>query len=90
MIEHIDSTSIHRRVRLQRTPSGRSIGAAVMIGRTKANNNQLAFNAHKPFEYVTDSHKPVDQKFEFIQAAHISSLTERTYQNLYISMTMII
>ena len=37
--------------------------------RTKANDNQLAFNAHKPFEYVTDSHKPVDQEFEFIQAA---------------------
>jgi len=37
--------------------------------RTKANNNQLAFNAHKPFEYVTDAHKPVDQEFEFIQAA---------------------
>ena len=32
MIEHIDSTSIHRRVRLQRTPSGKAIGAAVMIG----------------------------------------------------------
>jgi len=32
MIEHIDSTSIHRRVRLQRTPSGKAIGVAVMIG----------------------------------------------------------
>jgi len=32
MIEHIDSTSIHRRVRLQRTPSGKTIGAAVMLG----------------------------------------------------------
>ena len=37
--------------------------------RTKNNNKQLAFDAYKPFEYVTDSHKHVDQEFEFIQAA---------------------
>ena len=37
--------------------------------RIKANDEQLAFDAHKPFEYVTDAHKPVDQEFEFIQAA---------------------
>ena len=32
MTERIDSTSNLRRVRLQRTPSGKPIGAAVMVG----------------------------------------------------------
>lgn len=32
-------------------------------------NNEMAGTIEKPFDYITDTHEPVDQDFEFIQAA---------------------
>jgi len=56
--------------------------------RTKANNNQLAFDAHKPFGwvYVTDAHKPLHNPLSPMCKEVCSFLKVYTSQIFYVNI----